>query len=117
MIDKSIREVAKRINNSHYGFSIDRIVLYGSYARGTQRDSSDIDLAIFLDEDSPYPLLDDEGCPAGIFDFIRQIPSSKRIHAVVYKQEEIKNQDEVIMNISKEGIILKKGYNRRIALH
>ena len=34
---------------SHKGIHIDRIILYGSYASGTQREDSDIDLVVISD--------------------------------------------------------------------
>lgn len=36
---------------SVYGDSLRRIVLYGSYARGTQTEESDVDIALVLDKD------------------------------------------------------------------
>ncbi len=32
---------------------VNRIILYGSYAKGTQSDASDVDLAVFVDSDKP----------------------------------------------------------------
>ncbi len=37
---------------------VDRVVLYGSYAKGTQSDESDLDLAVFFDSTKPC-LLDE----------------------------------------------------------
>ena len=46
---KSLKEMSGKIA-SIYGDSLDRIVLYGSYARGEQTDESDIDIALFMNE-------------------------------------------------------------------
>ncbi len=120
MVEQFIQKIARKIWKSEYSISIERIVLYGSYARGTQKGSSDVDLAIFLDEDSPYPILDDEGCPEGIFDYIKRIPSPKPVHAVVYKPSELEealqsslgdnlnSADKPLLNINQEGITLFK---------
>lgn len=122
MVAKEICEIARRIKDSQYGFSIDKIVLYGSHARSTQNNSSDIDLAVLIDEDSPYPLLDDEGWPEGIFDYIKGLPSQKRIHAVLYTLSEMRErirsikrqkdklqfENDPLWNIHREGITLAR---------
>lgn len=51
MIDsKVIDEVVKRIASR---FNPDKIILFGSYANGTQNDDSDLDLLIVQDSDLP----------------------------------------------------------------
>ncbi len=45
---RAIRAMSKDLQ-SIYGDSLREIVLYGSYARGTQTDESDVDIALILD--------------------------------------------------------------------
>ena len=49
LIDKKIRDYVEVLRAS--GVKIWRIYLYGSHAKGTYKDQSDIDLAVFLDSD------------------------------------------------------------------
>lgn len=46
-ITESIKEFSKHVLKE---FSVKMIVLYGSYANGTQTENSDIDVAIIVDE-------------------------------------------------------------------
>jgi uncharacterized protein len=51
MVDSNkINEITTRIASK---FNPDRIILFGSYANGTQKDDSDIDLLIIQDTDLP----------------------------------------------------------------
>lgn len=51
MLDASIiHDIAKRISNTFYP---EKIILFGSYADGTQKEDSDIDLLIIQDSDVP----------------------------------------------------------------
>ena len=42
----------KQAMQSLYGNRLDRVVLFGSHARGTQRDDSDIDFVVVLNDES-----------------------------------------------------------------
>ena len=46
-LSREIKELVSELNVI-YGSSLVKVVLYGSYARGTQTDESDVDIAIFL---------------------------------------------------------------------
>ncbi|MCY7351968.1 MAG: nucleotidyltransferase domain-containing protein [Cytophagaceae bacterium] len=52
MVDKEavIRDVVE-ILNAHYGPRLDRIILYGSYARGDFHDESDMDFLVLLNDE------------------------------------------------------------------
>lgn len=49
LIHEDIQRFADRIKSR--GFKVWRMYLFGSYAKGRQTKDSDIDLAVFLDED------------------------------------------------------------------
>jgi uncharacterized protein len=57
IIYQKINEYIKQLKNNRIG--IWRLYLYGSFAKGTQRPHSDIDLAIFLDKEDIDGLKDD----------------------------------------------------------
>lgn len=45
-----INEVVERLK-SLYGDKLKKIILYGSYAKGTQNEDSDIDIAVLIEEE------------------------------------------------------------------
>ncbi len=47
-IDDPVLAHVRRVLNDMYGDQIDRVVLFGSRARGDARDNSDYDIAVFL---------------------------------------------------------------------
>jgi len=49
LVIRKVQEYIKRLRESH--IDIWRLYLFGSYAKETHRDNSDIDLAIFLDQE------------------------------------------------------------------
>jgi uncharacterized protein len=57
LVYRKIYEYVKRLKDNDV--SIWRLYLYGSYAKGTQRPESDIDLAIFLDKEDIDGIKDD----------------------------------------------------------
>ena len=51
---KSILEDCKKILKNHYGSQFHGLFLYGSMARGEERESSDIDLLVLLSKPFDY---------------------------------------------------------------
>lgn len=57
MVDREIIEIIKNYKSLLQNlYTIDKIYLFGSYARDKAREDSDIDLAIFLNEAISYEL-------------------------------------------------------------
>lgn len=54
---KTVSDLSKELR-SIYGDSLDRIMLYGSYARGTQTDESDVDIAVMLNKEPSRKMID-----------------------------------------------------------
>lgn len=108
--DKTLSAVLKELteNLKHiYGDMLTEIILYGSYARGTQTDESDVDIAVFLN-DKPARTLTDE--------VIKCVSACEmkcdRVLSVVdvdcKKFELWCNDLPFYKNIKKEGIVLWK---------
>jgi predicted nucleotidyltransferase len=53
---KTVRNYAKEINE--HGVNLRRVILFGSYARGTQHEWSDIDVALVADDFTGVGFLD-----------------------------------------------------------
>ena len=53
---KKVRNYAKEINNS--GVNLRKVILFGSYAKGTQHEWSDIDVALVADDFTGVGILD-----------------------------------------------------------
>ena len=92
------QEFANKINNKY----IERIVLFGSVARGEDNDDSDIDILIISDNreliedkisDEKYEILDN----------YRELISA---HIITQKHYEITKDYSFFSNIRREGIIL-----------
>ena len=89
-----------------YGESIISIVIYGSYARGTQEDESDIDIALFLDNQ-------DKGNTRNMLSCVSkyELEIGKVLSVIEVDNKQYCTWSKVIpfyKNISKEGITLWK---------
>ena len=89
-----------------YGESIISIVIYGSYARGTQEDESDIDIALFLDNQ-------DKGNTRKMLSCVSkyELEIGKVLSVIEVDNKQYCSWSKVIpfyKNISKEGITLWK---------
>jgi predicted nucleotidyltransferase len=82
-----------------YGVTASRIILFGSYAKGIQRDGSDIDIAVISD--------DFKG-----MDYWKRIDVLSKaiyevfepIEAVAFTPEEWKNGNSIIREYAKDGV-------------
>ena len=90
---------------SIYGDMLSEVILYGSYARGTQTDQSDVDIAILLSgkpqKDVTDAMID---CVAS-----HELVCGKVLSVVDIDLEKYNQWKDVLpfyKNISKEGIVL-----------
>ena len=94
----TVRDYAHEIGNS--GVSLKYVILYGSFAKGTQHEWSDIDVALVADEF--------EGLPTDHY-FFAPIAIKKpyiRIETITYPTEYFLEGDPFIEEIKKEGILI-----------
>ena len=96
----TVRDYAREINNSGC-VALKNVILYGSFAKGTQHEWSDIDVALVADEF--------EGLPNDHY-YFASIAIKKpyvRIEAVTYPTDYFREGDPFIEEIKKEGIVIR----------
>ena len=71
-------------------FEVKLVILFGSYAQGTQKENSDIDIAIFVEKDGKG--LDYVEESALLFKLVRKI--DVRIEPTLFYAEELKNYEK-----------------------
>lgn len=90
-----------------YGTQLERIVLYGSYARGSQTSESDVDIALFLngaDNDILHERMTDL-----VVDYELELGVTLSVVTIDNEQyQQWKDTLPYFRNISKEGIVLWK---------
>jgi len=94
----TVRGYAREIGNS--GIALKHVILYGSFAKGTQHEWSDIDVALVADEFEGLP--NDHYCFASIAIKKPYI----RIESVTYPTDYFLQGDPFIDIIKKEGIVI-----------
>ena len=83
------------------GVHLRKVILYGSFAKGTQHEWSDIDVALVADEFTGfYP--DDHK----LFPYFGFKKPYTRIEAQTYQTDYFCNSDPFIEEIKKEGIVI-----------
>jgi predicted nucleotidyltransferase len=82
------------------GVHLQMVILYGSFAKGTQHEWSDIDVALVADEFTGLP--DDHD----LFPYIGIKKPYIRIEAITYPTDYFYNSDPFIKKKKKEGIII-----------
>lgn len=95
----TVRDYAREISNS--GIVLKHVILYGSFAKGTQHEWSDIDVALVAD--------DFEGLPNDHY-YFASIAIQKpyvRIETVTYPTDYFHEGDPFIDIIKKEGIVIQ----------
>ena len=109
---KSNKELMDKLNplfyelSLIYGESMTSIVIYGSYARGTQEDESDIDIAVFLDKQDKENTRKMLVCVSKY-----ELETGKVLSVIEIDNKQYCSWKEVVpfyKNISKEGITLWK---------
>ncbi len=103
---KSLNQMSKKIA-AIYGNRIEKVVLYGSYARGEQTIDSDVDIALFLNDSS------DENLHDYMTDIVVDYELDLGVTLSVVTLEmnnyqEWRNSLPFYQNIDKEGIIIWK---------
>ena len=97
MIKLTISEIKNIITPIVSSYSVNRVILFGSYARGEAVENSDVDLII--DSNGQLNGFDFFGI-AGLI--IKKMP----IKADVFEIREINNPSKMLDNIKKEGIVI-----------
>lgn len=81
-----------------------KVLLYGSFARGTATDYSDIDILVIAD----FPKMKDEERFDMLYDLHKDIPSDHDFHVYGMTQEEYQNKPQwtIVHDIKKEAILV-----------
>lgn len=103
---KAVKKMCNELGNL-YGDKLDRIVLYGSYARGEESAESDLDIAIILKTTETNAMHD--AMTDIVVDY--ELLSEKTLSVITIEQNHYntwKNALPFYANIAKEGITLWK---------
>ena len=96
---ETVRNYARDIEA--HGVHLRTVILYGSFAKGTQHDWSDIDVALVADEFTGFAFND-----CKLFSYIGIKNPYIRIEAKTYPTDYFKEGDAFIDIIKKEGILI-----------
>ena len=96
---ETVRNYAHEIETN--GIHLRMVILYGSFAKGTQHEWSDIDVALVADEFSGF-YFDD----ADLFGYVPIKKPYVRIEAKTYPTEYFRQSDPFIEEIKKDGIVI-----------
>jgi len=94
---KTVRNYAKEINDK--GVNLRKVILFGSFAKGTQHEWSDIDVALVADNFTGVSFLDKK-----LFPYIGIKEPYIRIEAKTYPTDYFIESDPFIEEIKKTGI-------------
>ena len=92
-----VRNYAREIET--HGVHLRSVILYGSFARGTQHEWSDIDVALVADEFTGFAFNDSD-----LFPYVGIKKPYIRIEAKTYPTEYVREGDPFIEEITKTGI-------------
>lgn len=105
-IKKMLIELAKSLQHV-YGDKLKTVILYGSVARGTQTDDSDIDIMILIDGNNDELRKYDEKLSDVSTDFSLKYLKVLSVIDISYQEyEDWKNLFPFYKNVSEEGVIL-----------
>ena len=94
---ETVRNYAKDIES--HGVHLRAVFLYGSFAKGTQREWSDIDVALVADEFTGFYFNDSD-----LFPYVSIKKPYIRIEAKTYPTDYFQQGDPFIDEITKTGI-------------
>jgi uncharacterized protein len=100
-----LKLVTDYINEVNKKYKVEKVVLFGSYAKGTQQADSDIDLAIFIKD------LDDKKRIDVMGNIISLSGKYKKdIQPIIFSGKDFYNTDNYFINnhIKKDGIEIYK---------
>lgn len=102
----TLEELSRRLGEL-YGDEIERVVLYGSYARGEQTEESDVDLAVILKQK------DDEETHNAMTDLVVdfELELGVTLSVITIESAEYSRWNRILpfyKNLVKEGIVLWK---------
>jgi len=105
MLDKNaaieiVRNYAHDIES--HGVQLQSVILYGSFAQGTQHEWSDIDVALVADEFTGFYFNDSD-----LFSYVSIKKPYTRIETKTYPTEYFEQGDPFINEIIKTGIRIK----------
>jgi predicted nucleotidyltransferase len=101
------KDAIRRIIRTYIGviaknnINVEKVYLFGSYARGTAVDDSDIDIAIVSDDFSGDRFADRRR----VVPLRRKI--DRRLEPIPYRPENFKENDPLVVEILKNGIEIK----------
>jgi predicted nucleotidyltransferase len=96
---ETVRSYAHEIEER--GVHLRTVILYGSFAKGTQHEWSDIDVALVADEFTGFAFDDHK-----LFPYIGIKKPYIRIETKTYPTEYFRNSDPFIEEIKKDGIVI-----------
>jgi predicted nucleotidyltransferase len=96
---ETVRNYAKDIEA--HGVHLRIVILYGSFARGTQHEWSDIDVALVADEFTGFYMDDHK-----LFPYVGIRKPYIRIEAVTYPTTYFREGDPFIEEIKKTGVVI-----------
>jgi len=94
---KTVKDYAKEINE--VGVNLRKVILFGSFAKGTQHEWSDIDVALVADDFTGVGILDTPR-----FSRINLQKPYIRIEPITYPTDYFQESDPFIEEIKKTGI-------------
>ena len=94
---KTVRNYAKEINEK--GVNLRKVIMFGSFAKGTQHEWSDIDVALVADNFTGVSFLDKK-----LFPYIGIKEPYIRIEPITYPTDYFQESDPFIEEIKNTGI-------------
>jgi hypothetical protein len=96
---ETVKNYAREIEAQ--GVHLNTVIMYGSFAKGTQHEWSDIDVALVADEFIGVPFLDHQ-----LFPRLGIKKPYIRIEAMTYQTDYFRDSDPFIEEIKKAGIVI-----------